>query len=188
MMQSLSHYAARAAALNFRTECWIDGRFVPATAGGRFESVNPATGAVLSDLARGGAEDIDRAVRAARAAFEDGRWSRRTPGARKEVLLRLAALLRENLEEFALLDTLDMGKPISETVTVDVPGSAHFFQWHAEAIDKLYDEVAPTGGAIWRLCGACRWGSWGRLCRGISRSTWRPGSSRRRLRRGIRWS
>lgn len=146
MMQSLSHYAARAAALSFRTDCWIDGRFVPAAAGGRFESVNPATGAVLSDLARGGAEDIDRAVRAARAAFEDGRWSRRTPGARKEVLLRLAALLRENLEEFALLDTLDMGKPISETVTVDVPGSAHFFQWHAEAIDKLYDEVAPTGG------------------------------------------
>jgi len=60
--------------------------------------------------------------------------------------LRLAALLRENLEEFALLDTLDMGKPISETVNVDVPGSAYFFQWHAEAIDKLYDEVAPTGG------------------------------------------
>lgn len=146
MMQSFSHYAARAAALKFRTECWIDGRFVPAASGGRFESVNPATGAVLADLARGGAEDIDRAVRAARAAFEDGRWARQTPGARKEVLLRLAALLRENLEEFALLDTLDMGKPIWETVNVDVPGSAHFFQWHAEAIDKLYDEVAPTGG------------------------------------------
>ena len=62
------------------------------------------------------------------------------------MLLKLAALLRENLEEFALLDTLDMGKPITETVTGDVPGSAHFFQWHAEAIDKLYDEIAPTGG------------------------------------------
>lgn len=145
-MQSLAHYTARAGSLMLRNQCWIDGRFVPAASGARFESVNPATAAVLTDVARGGAEDIDRAVRAARRAFEDGRWSKQTPGARKEVLLRLANLLRENLEEFALLDTLDMGKPIAETVNVDVPGSAHFFQWHAEAIDKLYDEVAPTGG------------------------------------------
>ena len=60
--------------------------------------------------------------------------------------MRLAAIIRENLTELALIDTLDMGKPISEAVSVDVPGSATFFQWHAEAIDKLYDEVAPTGG------------------------------------------
>ncbi|MGD9919163.1 MAG: aldehyde dehydrogenase [Paenirhodobacter sp.] len=146
MMQSLAHYTARAGALTMRNQCWIDGRFVPAASGARFDSVNPATGLALTDVARGGAEDIDRAVRAARRAFEDGRWSKQTPGARKEVLLRLANLLRENLEELALLDTLDMGKPIAETVNVDVPGSAHFFQWHAEAIDKLYDEVAPTGG------------------------------------------
>jgi gamma-glutamyl-gamma-aminobutyraldehyde dehydrogenase len=86
------------------------------------------------------------AVNAARAAFADGRWSRLSPTARKDVLLRLAALIREHHEELALLDTLDMGKPITETMTVDVPGSAHFLQWHAEAIDKIYDEVAPTGG------------------------------------------
>jgi gamma-glutamyl-gamma-aminobutyraldehyde dehydrogenase len=145
-MVSHAHYAARAAALAIRNECWIDGRFVPAASGARFESVNPATAEVLTDVARGSGEDIDRAVKAARRAFADGRWSGKTPAERKEVLLRLAALIRENLEEFALLDTLDMGKPISETVNVDVPGSAHFFQWHAEAIDKLYDEVAPTGG------------------------------------------
>lgn len=145
-MESLTHYTSCAASLTFRNQCWIDGRFVPAASGARFESVNPATAKVLTEVARGGADDIDRAVAAARRAFDDGRWSRRTPGERKEVLLRLAALIRENLEEFALLDTLDMGKPISETVNVDVPGSAHFFQWHAEAIDKLYDEVAPTGG------------------------------------------
>ena len=145
-MQTLSHYTSRAAALNFRTEAWIDGRYVTAASGARFETVNPATAEVLTDVARGGAEDIDRAVAAARLAFDDRRWSGKTPGERKEVLLRLATLLRENLEEFALLDTLDMGKPIWETVNVDAPGSAHFFQWHAEAIDKLYDEVAPTGG------------------------------------------
>ena len=145
-MQTLSHYTARAAELCFRTDCWIGGRSVPAASGARFPSVDPATGATLAEVARGGAEDVDRAVASARAAFADGRWSRQTPGARKEVLLRLAALIREHLEELALTDTLDMGKPISETVNVDVPGSAHFFQWHAEAVDKIYDEVAPTGG------------------------------------------
>ena len=145
-MESLTHYTSRAASLAFRNQCWIDGRFEPAASGARFESVNPATAKVLTEVARGGVDDINRAVAAARRAFDDGRWSRRTPGERKEVLLRLAGLIRQNREEFALLDTLDMGKPISETLNVDVPGSAHFFQWHAEAIDKLYDEVAPTGG------------------------------------------
>ena len=153
-----------------------------------FETVNPATETVIGRIAAAGAEDIDRAVAAARRAFADGRWSAKTPEARKEVLLRLAALLRDHTEEFALLDTLDMGKPIAETVNVDVPGSAHFFQWHAEAIDKLYDEVAPTGGRDLALVRRVPLGVVGRLCRGISRSTWRPGSSRRRWRRGIRWS
>ncbi|MCH4091385.1 aldehyde dehydrogenase [Acetobacter sp.] len=145
-MQSLAHYAGRASSLIFRNQCWIDGRFVPAASGRCFGTVNPASGEVLTDVARGGVEDIDRAVQAARKAFDDGRWSRLTPAARKDVLLRLVAFIRDNAEEFALLDTLDMGKPISETVNVDVPGSIHFLQWHAEAIDKLYDEVAPTGG------------------------------------------
>ena len=161
---------------------------MPAASGARFASVNPATGATLAEVARGGASDVDRAVAAARAAFGDGRWSRRTPGQRKEVLLRLAALVRENLEELALTDTLDMGKPISETVNVDVPGSAHFFQWHAEAVDKVYDEVAPTGGRDLALIrrGAARGGGGGR-CRGTFRSTWRPGSWRRRWLPAIRW-
>ncbi|MGA0542350.1 aldehyde dehydrogenase [Neotabrizicola sp. VNH66] len=138
-------WTARAAALKIRADLWIGGRFVPAASGARFPSVNPANGEVLAEVARGDAADIDRAVRAARAAFEDGRWSRRAPAERKEVLLRLAALIRANIPELALLDTLDMGKPIAESSTIDAPGSAHFFQWHAEAIDKLYDQIAPTG-------------------------------------------
>ncbi len=146
MTQTLAHFRTAACQLSLRNQCWIDGRFVPAASGARFDSVNPATAGVLTDVARGGAEDIDRAVAAARRAFADGRWSAKTPEARKEVLLRLAALLREHTEEFALLDTLDMGKPITETLTGDVPGAAAFLQWHAEAIDKIYDEVAPTGG------------------------------------------
>ena len=133
-------------------------------------------------MARGGAEDVDRAVASARAAFADGRWSRQTPGARKEVLLRLAALIREHLEELALTDTLDMGKPISETVNVDVPGSAHFFQWHAEAADKIYDEVAPTGGRD-----LARRASPTRCSRGCRRGRRRSGRAIRSIRRR-RWA
>lgn len=62
------------------------------------------------------------------------------------MLPKLAGLIRENVAELALLATLDMGKPIGDSSTIDAPGSAHFFQGHAEAIDRLYDEVAPTGG------------------------------------------
>lgn len=144
---ALTHadWQARAAALRFRTECWIDGQAVPALSGRRFATVNPANGAVLAEVARGGAEDIDRAVVSARRAFADGRWSRQAPAARKEVLLRLAALIRAHIPELALLDSLDMGKLVRDAATIDAPGSAHFFQWHAEAIDKIYDEIAPTG-------------------------------------------
>ncbi len=141
-----AEWKSRAAGLRFRNQCFIDGRFVPSASGARFETVNPATADVLTDVARGGAEDIDRAVIAARRAFADGRWSGKTPAERKEVLLRLAALIRENVPELALLDSLDMGKLVKDAASIDAPGSAHFFQWHAEAIDKLYDEIAPTGG------------------------------------------
>lgn len=138
-------WRALAAGITPRTGLWIDGRWQAAASGARFATVNPATGKVLAEVARGDAADVDRAVQAARRAFDDGRWSRKSPSERKEVLLKLAALIRANVPELALLDTLDMGKPIAESSTIDAPGSAHFFQWHAEAIDKIYDEIAPTG-------------------------------------------
>lgn len=145
-MTTTSEWRARAAGLKLRNGIYIDGRFRDAAKGGRFETVNPANALVLTAVARGTAEDIDAAVASARRAFNDGRWSGKTPAERKEVLLRLAALIRDNIPELALLDTLDMGKPIGDSTTIDAPGAAHFFQWHAEAIDKLYDEIAPTGG------------------------------------------
>jgi gamma-glutamyl-gamma-aminobutyraldehyde dehydrogenase len=140
-----SEWKSHAAALRFRTQAFIDGKFVDAASGKTFDSINPATGAVLAQVAECDAEDVNRAVAAGRRAFEDGRWSRMAPGDRKAVLLKLADLIRENLVELALLDSLDMGKLVTDAVTVDAPGSAHFFQWYAEAIDKVYDEVAPTG-------------------------------------------
>lgn len=145
MTTSTPDWRARAASLKFRNGIFIDGAFRDAAKGGRFDTVNPANAQVLTSVARGTSDDINAAVISARRAFNDGRWSGKSPGERKEVLLRLAALIRENIPELALLDTLDMGKPISDSSTIDAPGSAHFFQWHAEAIDKLYDEIAPTG-------------------------------------------
>ena len=138
-------WKSRAAALTFRGQAFIDGTFADAASGKTFASVNPATGEVLAQVAECDAEDVNRAVAAGRRAFEDGRWSRMAPGDRKAVLLRLAGLIRANLEEMALLDSLDMGKLVTDAATIDAPGSAHFFQWYAEAIDKVYDEVAPTG-------------------------------------------
>lgn len=143
--QTHQDWKTRAASLDFRHQAFIDGKFVDAASGKTFQSINPATGAVLASVAEGDAEDVNRAVAAARRAFEAGHWSHVAPGDRKAVMLKLADLIRANLAEMALLDSLDMGKLITDAVTVDAPGSAHFFQWYAEAIDKMYDEVAPTG-------------------------------------------
>ena len=137
-------WKTRADALSLRGQAFIDGKFVDAVSGKTFDSINPATDAVLAPIAEGDSADIDRAVAAARKAFNVGHWSRMAPDGRKAVLLKLADLIRANLDEMALLDSLDMGKLITDAATIDAPGSAHFFQWYAEAIDKIYDEVAPT--------------------------------------------
>jgi 4-(gamma-glutamylamino)butanal dehydrogenase len=138
-------WSATAAALEPSTGAFIDGELVDAASGETFDRVNPATGEVIARVAAGDAEDVDRAVRAARRAFDAGDWSMADPAERKRVLLRLAELVREHAEELALLDSLDMGKPVEDALGVDVPGAAGLFQWYAEAADKLYDEIAPTG-------------------------------------------
>ncbi|MFN7008742.1 MAG: aldehyde dehydrogenase [Allorhizobium sp.] len=138
-------WAKTAATLRFRDKAFIGGKAVEALSGDTFDCINPATGGLLAKVAACGEADVDRAVKSARAAFEDGRWSRKSPAERKAVLLKLADLIRANTVELALLDSLDMGKLVMDAATVDVPGSAAIFQWYAEAIDKVYDEVAPTG-------------------------------------------
>ena len=121
----------------------------PVRAGGlgpRPSTTSPvATGRGSPRVAEGGVEDVDRAVAAARRAFDDRRWADQPPAARKQVLLRLAELVREHLEELALLESLDVGKPIRDTLRVDVPSAATTFQWYAETIDKTYGEIGPTG-------------------------------------------
>lgn len=119
----------------------IGGKEVPAASGRTFATVNPATEEKLADLPACGSADVDAAVSAARAAF--GEWSRRHPADRKQVLLRLADLIEENTLELAVMESLDSGKTILDCQTVDVPETVKCLRWHAEAIDKIYDQVSP---------------------------------------------
>ncbi|MFL5751653.1 MAG: aldehyde dehydrogenase [Chloroflexota bacterium] len=142
---SLDDWLTRASALSPRGEAFIDGRFASSTSGRTFTDVGPRDGRTIAEVAEGGAEDVDRAVAAARAAFEDRRWADQSPKNRKRVLLRLAELIRADRERLALIESLDVGKPIRDTLAVDVPSCATTFQWYAEAIDKVYGEIGPTG-------------------------------------------
>jgi gamma-glutamyl-gamma-aminobutyraldehyde dehydrogenase len=142
-------YAAIAAQLKFPTQAFINGEFRDALSGKTFITTNPATGEQLAEIAACDTRDVDVAVAAAKQAFEDGRWHKLSPGARKQVLLRFAQLLEDNAHELAVLESLDSGKPVSECQNVDVPDTIHTLRWHAELIDKVYDSTAPTGhGAV----------------------------------------
>ncbi|THD81365.1 aldehyde dehydrogenase [Aliigemmobacter aestuarii] len=137
-------YKAIAAGLSLPTGAFIDGSFRPAMSGATFDTTNPATGEVLARVAACGAADVDFAVSRARDAFEDGRWSRLPPRERKEVLIRLAKLIRRNARELAVMESLDSGKTIFDCETVDLPETIHCLTWHAELIDKIYDQVSPA--------------------------------------------
>jgi len=137
-------WTARAAALQLDGRAFIGGQRVAALAGETFGCVSPLDGRTLAPVARGQAADIDAAVLSARRAFDDGRWARKAPAQRKKVLQRFAELILGAKEELALLETLDMGKPIKYSLSVDVPSTARCIAWYAEAVDKVYDEIAPT--------------------------------------------
>lgn len=140
-----SYWRARAASLTFPAQAYIDGAYCNAADGATFAAHSPIDGRHLADVAACGPADVDRAVAAARRAFEAGVWSALPPRERKARLLRLAALIDAHTEELALLETLDMGKPIRDALAFDVPETARCYAWYAEAIDKIYDEIAPTG-------------------------------------------
>lgn len=143
--QTADSWHARARSLHLRTQAFIDGRYVDAASGATFDCVSPVNGAVLAKIAACDLEDVNRAVAAARAAFRKGTWAQLAPKQRKKVLQRFADLIEQHGDELALLETLDMGKPIRDSLSIDIPGSANCIRWYAEAIDKVYDEVAPTG-------------------------------------------
>ncbi len=136
---------ARARAVRPDGLALVDGRGVAALSGAAFDCISPVDGRLLGEVAACDAVDVDRAVIGARRVFERGDWSGQAPAARKRVLLRFAELIDAATEELALLETLDVGKPIRDSLAVDVPATARCVRWYAEAVDKVYDEVAPTG-------------------------------------------
>ncbi|SEK58938.1 aldehyde dehydrogenase [Halomonas daqiaonensis] len=142
--KTLADWQALAAGLSLESRAFIDDAFVEAASGETFETLNPATGELLARVASCEAPDAELAVGHARAAFDGGAWSRLAPGKRKKVLLRLADLMEANKHELALLDTLDMGKPVNSSLG-DMAGAIGCIRYQAECIDKLYGEVAPTG-------------------------------------------
>ncbi|HEX4911848.1 MAG TPA: aldehyde dehydrogenase [Permianibacter sp.] len=135
----------KARALSFRNQALIDGKFVAALSGKTFASISPLNGRELTQVAECDAPDAEAAVKVARRTFESGVWSRKSPRQRKMVMVRWAELMLQHAEELALLETLDMGKPITDSLNVDVRSSANCIRWFGEAIDKIYDEVSPTG-------------------------------------------
>lgn len=141
---SAKDWHARAEALKPEGRHFIDGVFVDSADGATFDDVNPATGALVARVARGGQADIDRAVASGLAQFRSGVWSRMAPRERMNILYRYAELLEEHSAEFALLDVLDMGKPIQDMLSSDVPASVECFQYFAETIDKIEGTVTNT--------------------------------------------
>jgi gamma-glutamyl-gamma-aminobutyraldehyde dehydrogenase len=134
-----------AASLKPEGRAFIAGRLVPARDGRVFEDLSPIDGRAICAVARCGPEDVAAAVAAARGTFEKGSWRRTEPRERKRILRRFAEAIRADLDHLALLETRDVGKPIRDSVSVDVANCADCIEYYAEFADKLYDEVAPTG-------------------------------------------
>jgi 4-guanidinobutyraldehyde dehydrogenase/NAD-dependent aldehyde dehydrogenase len=143
-MNAKIDWKALAGTLSLDGRALIDGQRIAARAGTVFDCISPVDGRKIADIARGQAADIDAAVASARRAFADGRWAGKSPRERKMVMVRFAELMLANADELAVIETLDMGKPIKYSRAVDVNSASLCVRWFGEAIDKLYDEIAPT--------------------------------------------
>jgi phenylacetaldehyde dehydrogenase len=130
---------------------FIDGKWVEAASGKTFPTYNPATGEVLAQIAEGDREDIDRAVKAARRAFESGPWHEMTASQRGRIIWKLGDLIEEHLEEFAQLESLDNGKPLSVARVADVPLAADLFHYMAGWATKIEGNTIPISAASRRV-------------------------------------
>ena len=146
MANLLTHeeYQALAKSLEFPTNAFIDGSYRPAISGDTFTTVNPVNGDPIAEVAACDQQDIDFAVTKARDAFEDGRWSKMHPSERKEILIKFSKLIKRNRRELAVLESLDSGKTIYDCEEIDIPETINCIKWHAETIDKIYDQVSPA--------------------------------------------
>ncbi|MEM7190107.1 MAG: aldehyde dehydrogenase [Pseudomonadota bacterium] len=137
-------YAALAASIDYPKAAFIDGKFRPGK-GAKMKTVNPATRETIVTIAACNAKDVDFAVQKAREAFDQGQWSKLHPSERKDVMIRLAKLMTRNRRELAVMESVEAGKPIADCEEIDIPESINCIKWHAEAIDKIYDQTAPAG-------------------------------------------
>lgn len=141
---TLTDWQDKAGKIEIEGRAFIGGQYVNALSGETRPTLNIASGTTLCEVASCGPEDADRAVVIARKTFDSGVWSNMAPMQRKLIMVRWAELIEKNGAELALLECLDVGKPISDTVDVDVPGTVNTIRWSGEAIDKIYGEIAPT--------------------------------------------
>ncbi|MGB7242092.1 MAG: aldehyde dehydrogenase [Sulfitobacter sp.] len=139
-----AEYRAIAQRLDLPRTAFIDGMY-RAGSGSALTTTNPATGETLCQIAACNADDVDIAVAKARDAFEQGHWSKMHPSARKDVLIRLCKLMTRNRRQLAVMESIESGKPIRDCETIDVPETIDCIKWHAEAVDKIYDQTSPTG-------------------------------------------
>ena len=130
--------------LSYPSKLFIDGKYANSITGKTFDNISPINGKLINKVVFSQKEDVDRAVAVARKTFESGIWSREAPARRKKTILKFAELLKKHALELAVLDTLDMGKTISNTYSSDIPGSIRNVKWYGEIIDKVYDDIAPT--------------------------------------------
>ncbi|WP_454256545.1 aldehyde dehydrogenase [Pseudomonas sp. Marseille-Q8238] len=144
MSLTRADWEQRAQNLKFEGRAFIHGEYRAAASGATFDCLSPVDGRLLGPVASCDQADADLAVQDARATFDSGAWSRLAPVERKKIMIRFADLIDAHTEELALLETLDMGKPIGDSTAVDVPAASRAIRWSGEAIDKIYDEVAAT--------------------------------------------
>lgn len=142
-MTSLAHFEAVAGSIKIPSQAVIDGKLTDSVSGKTFANVSPRDGRVLNHVAQCGPEDVDLAVKSARRAFEDGSWRKLHYREKKRILFKLAELMERDIETLAVLESLDVGKPISNALGGDVPNAIRSLRYYAEALDKVYGEVAP---------------------------------------------
>ncbi len=148
---STEKYKLIANKLKFEGRAYINGKYVDAINGEKFETINPATNETLCSVAKCNNKDVDLAVKVSRNAFESGIWSRSTPEHRKEVLIKFAKLLSEQGEENSVLECVDTGKLIVDCINEVANDAPMHFQWYGELIDKVFGKVGPTDPSITSL-------------------------------------
>ena len=145
MSQTKTHFHSIRDNISLTTQAFIDGVYCDAVDGSQLETSNPATGEIIASFSHCKAADVDRAVAAGRRVFNEGTWSRSAPEYRKEILLKLAALIEQNKEELAVLESMDAGKTINDCLHEVGAEAPACFRWYAELADKTFGKIAPTG-------------------------------------------